>query len=347
VTALVTGGAGFIGCELVRQLIDTGEPVVTVDRLTYAGNLANLRDVMQNPLHRFERSDVCDTARMRELLLEHRPRAIFHLAAESHVDRSIDEPLAFVRTNVLGTASLLEAARDYAQGLDAGSRAGFRFVHVSTDEVYGALGPEGVFTEASPYAPSSPYSASKAGADHLARAWCRTYGVPVVVSNCSNNYGPCQHPEKLIPLMILNALEDRPLPVYGEGAQSRDWLHVSDHADALRLVAERGTPGETYLVGARNVWRNIDLVKLVCAELDLCRPAGAPHTRLIEFVPDRPGHDLRYAIEPTKIEQDLGWRARVAFEAGLAQTVRWYIDHRDWCAEVSRSYGRERLGRLK
>jgi len=344
-TVLVTGGAGFIGSELVRQLVSRGEMVINVDKLTYAGHLANVREVIDNPLHRFVQADVCEGLRMLELLREHQPRTIYHLAAESHVDRSIDGPADFVQTNVAGTAALLEAAREYGRSVEPAEWDRFRYIQVSTDEVYGELGADGAFTEASPYRPNSPYSATKAAGDHLARAWHRTYKLPVIVSNCSNNYGPYQHPEKLIPLVILNGLEGRPLPVYGTGLNVRDWLHVSDHAAALQRLAAQGRIGETYLIGARNERRNIDVVRAVCDALDRLHPGGAPHARLIEFVTDRPGHDARYAIDPTWIETSLGWRAAVDFRDGLFQTVSWYIGHRDWCAEVAGTYGRERLGR--
>jgi dTDP-glucose 4,6-dehydratase len=343
-TVFVTGGAGFIGSELVRQLIRAGERVVTIDKLTYAGNSENLREISDDPLHNFVRADICDTATLGTLFRGERPRAVYHLAAESHVDRSIDKPMAFIETNIVGTAYLLEASLGYWQGLSPSERESFRFLQVSTDEVYGELGASGLFSEASPYRPNSPYSASKAAADHLARAWHRTFGLPVVVSNCSNNYGPYQHPEKLLPLMTLNALEGRPLPVYGKGEHIRDWLHVADHAKALRLIVARGTVGETYLVGARNEWRNIDLVEALCAELDRQNPAGAPHARLVSFVVDRPGHDARYAIDTAKIEETLGWRPSIGFEQGLAETVAWYIANRDWCGKVSSTYQRQRLG---
>ncbi|MCW5752127.1 MAG: dTDP-glucose 4,6-dehydratase [Alphaproteobacteria bacterium] len=341
---LVTGGAGFIGSALVRALVADGERVVTLDKLTYAGSLENLRAVAGRPNHRFEAGDICDGELVRRLLAEERPRVIFHLAAESHVDRSIDRPMSFIETNVSGTAILLEAAHAYWRELDGVARGAFRFLMVSTDEVYGELGAEGLFREDDPYRPNSPYSASKAAADHLARAWGRTYGLPVLVTNCSNNYGPHQFPEKLIPLMVLNALDGKPLPVYGQGLQVRDWLHVDDHVAALRLVAAKGRVGETYLVGARNEWRNIDLVRRLCAELDRLHPAGAPHERLITFVADRPGHDARYAIDPGKIERELGFRPGVPFDDGLARTIAWYMTHRDWCEAVRPGAGRERLG---
>ncbi len=343
-TVLVTGGAGFIGSALVRALVADGESVVTVDKLTYAGNLANLASCVDAPHHVFIRADICDRAAMRATFAKHRPRAVFHLAAESHVDRSIDGPAAFVETNIAGTATLLETALDYWRGLDGAARAAFRFLQVSTDEVYGELGAVGQFSETSPYRPNSPYAATKAGADHLARAWHRTYGLPVLVSNCSNNYGPYQFPEKLIPLTLLNALSGRPLPVYGQGLNVRDWLHVEDHAAALRKIVAEGKTGETYLIGARAERRNIDLVRAICRLLDERRPEGAPHERLIAFVTDRPGHDARYAIDPGKIENELGWRPRYDPERGLAATVDWYIANLDWCRDATAIYRQERLG---
>lgn len=343
-TALVTGAAGFIGSALVRALIGAGERVVSLDKLTYAGNLDNLAAVTKNPLHRFVQADVVDRAALAAVFAEAKPVTVYHLAAESHVDRSIDGPAEFVRTNVEGTAALLDAALAHWRAMSEPARQSFRYLQVSTDEVYGELGAHGAFDETSPYRPSSPYAASKAAADHLARAWLRTYGLPVIVTNCSNNYGPYQFPEKLVPLMVLNGLEGKALPVYGKGEQLRDWLHVDDHAAALRVVAERGRIGETYLVGARNERRNIDLVQAICAALDRQHPAGAPHHRLIAFVADRPGHDARYAIDPAKIERELGWHARVAFETGLSETVAWYVANRDWCKRTHSAYGRERLG---
>jgi dTDP-glucose 4,6-dehydratase len=343
-TVLVTGGAGFIGSALVRRLVGAGERVVTVDKLTYAGNRDNIAVVEGNPLHTFIRADISDRGTMRAAFAQHRPDVIYHLAAETHVDRSIDAPAPFVETNVGGTAALLETALHYWRGLDAAGQAAFRFLHVSTDEVYGELGPTGAFEEQSPYRPSSPYAASKAGADHLARAWHRSYGLPVIVSNCSNNYGPYQFPEKLIPLTVVNALAGKPLPVYGQGANVRDWLHVDDHAAALMRIVAAGRPGETYLVGARAEMRNIDMVRALCRLLDARHPEGAPHDRLISFVADRPGHDARYAIDPGKIERELGWRASIDLESGLAATIDWYIANQDWCRRATAHYRQERLG---
>ena len=343
-TVIVTGGAGFIGSALVRALIRDGERVVTIDKLTYAGNLANLASVGGDPSHVFIRADICDRAAMAAAVAEHAPRAIYHLAAESHVDRSIDAPAAFIETNVVGTATLLEVALDHWRGLDSANRDAFRFLHVSTDEVYGELGPTGLFNETSRYRPNSPYSASKAGADHLARAWHRTYGLPVLVSNCSNNYGPYQFPEKLIPLTVLNALKGKDLPVYGQGANVRDWLHVDDHVAALRQIVTKGRVGETYLIGARAESRNLDMVQAICGLLDTRRPDGRPHARLITFVTDRPGHDVRYAIDPSKIESELGWRPHYDLAHGLAATVDWYIANQEWCDNAGAVYRQERLG---
>jgi dTDP-glucose 4,6-dehydratase len=345
---LVTGGMGFIGGALVRHLLtETGHTVVNVDRLTYAASPEALASFAGDPRHRFERADIGDAAAMAALFARHRPDAVVHLAAETHVDRSIDGPMSFVATNVVGTATLLEAARAYWSGLPSEARDRFRFHHVSTDEVFGALGPgDPPFTEASPYAPRSPYAASKAASDHLVRAWGETYGLPVIVSNTCNNYGPWQFPEKLIPLGIANALEGRPLPVYGRGEQVRDWLHVEDHACALRLVLERGRVHETYAIGAGEERRNLDVVRAICEALDELRPDPAgPHARLIAFVPDRPGHDFRYAIDPSKAKRELGWQPSLSFAEGLRRTVAWYLEHRDWWQGVrARRYGGERLG---
>jgi len=348
---LVTGGAGFIGSALIRHLITaTGHSAVNVDKLTYAGNLESLAEVAGAPRHAFEHLDICDAAGLDRVFAAHRPDAVMHLAAESHVDRSIDGPAAFVQTNLVGTYTLLEAARRYWSGLDAQARAAFRFHHISTDEVYGDLAQGGgCFVETTPYAPSSPYSASKAGSDHLVRAWHRTYGLPVLVTNCSNNYGPFHFPEKLIPLVILNALEGRPLPVYGQGLQVRDWLYVEDHARALLRVVESGTPGQTYNIGGHNEQRNIDVVHALCElleELAPDHPAGVARYRdLITHVADRPGHDLRYAIDAGKIGRELGWTPQETFASGLRKTVLWYLQHRDWCRRVQDgSYQRQRLG---
>jgi dTDP-glucose 4,6-dehydratase len=343
-TAVVTGGAGFIGSALVRALVGDGERVVTVDKLTYAGNLDNLAPVIDRPNHVFVRADICDRTAMAGVFRDYHPRIVFHLAAETHVDRSIDAPTVFIQTNVVGTATLLEAALDHWRALSSAGRAGFRFMHISTDEVYGEPGPTEYFGDGSPYRPNSPYSASKAGADHLVRAWFHTYGLPVLVSICSNNYGPYQFPEKLIPLMVLNGLADKPLPVYARGLNVRDWLHVDDHVTALRRIADRGRIGETYLIGARAKVRNIDLVHTICRLLDQQRPEGAPHSRLISFVIDRPGHDARYAIDPSKIECELKWRPRFNLGHGLSATVDWYISNREWCQRASAAYRQERLG---
>lgn len=346
-TILVTGGAGFIGSALVRMLVARNEAtVVTVDKLTYAGNLDSLAPVATSARHRFERVDICDEAELRRLFNEHRPSAVVHLAAESHVDRSIDGPAEFVRTNVIGTFTLLEEARRYWQALSPEGRADFRFLHVSTDEVFGSLGPEGHFREDTPYQPNSPYSASKAGSDHLVRAWHHTYGLPILTTNCSNNYGPYQFPEKLIPLVILNALEGKQLPIYGTGENVRDWLFVDDHAHALLTVLQHGLPGETYCVGGNSERRNVDVVRAICATLDELRPDQVgSYDRLIHFVTDRPGHDARYAIDAGKIERELGWTPKHDFEHGLRHTVQWYLDNRDWWARVrSGAYRGERLG---
>jgi dTDP-glucose 4,6-dehydratase len=345
-TAVVTGGAGFIGSALVRALVDGGERVVTVDKLTYAGNLDNLASVINHSNHVFICADICDGGAMAAVLRDHRPRTLYNLAAESHVDRSIDAPAIFIQTNVVGTATLLYASLDYWRTLGPADRAEFRFMQISTDEVYGELGPTEYFEDGNPYRPNSPYSASKAGADHLVRAWFHTYGLPVLVSNCSNNYGPYQFPEKLIPLMVLNGLVERPLPVYGQGLNIRDWLHVDDHVAALRRIVDRGRIGETYLIGARAEAQNIDLVRAICRLLDQRRPQGAPHARLISFVTDRPGHDARYAIDPSKIEDELEWRPRYDLDRGLSDTVDWYISNQQWCQRASVMYRQERLGML-
>jgi len=348
-TILLTGGAGFIGSALVRYLInDTQHRVVNVDKLTYAGNLDSLRSVADNPRYTLAVHDICDRAAMDALLQQHQPDAIMHLAAESHVDRSIDGPGDFIQTNIVGTYTLLEAARAYWQQLPASRQARFRFHHVSTDEVYGDLaGTTDLFTEQTPYAPSSPYSASKASSDHLVRAWQRTYGLPVLLSNCSNNYGPCHFPEKLIPHIILNAIHGKALPVYGDGSQVRDWLYVEDHARALYTVVSRGQVGETYNIGGLNEKRNIDVVRAICSLLDELHPQSpvTPHAELITFVADRPGHDLRYAIDASKIERELGWVPAHDFDTGLRSTVMWYLENQPWWQRVlDGDYRLQRLG---
>ncbi|QUE75830.1 dTDP-glucose 4,6-dehydratase [Stutzerimonas stutzeri] len=351
---LVTGGAGFIGSALIRHLIlDTEHSVLNLDKLTYAGNLESLAEVDTSDRYRFLQADIADRERVSEALLEFQPDAIMHLAAESHVDRSIDGPAEFIQTNIVGTYQLLEAARAYWQTLPVERREAFRFHHISTDEVYGDLhGVDDLFTETTPYAPSSPYSASKASSDHLVRAWQRTYGLPVLITNCSNNYGPYHFPEKLIPLVILNALDGKPLPVYGNGTQVRDWLFVEDHARALFKVVSEGKVGETYNIGGHNEQKNIDVVRGICAlleELAPQKPAGIERFEdLITFVKDRPGHDLRYAIDASKIERELGWVPQETFETGLRKTVQWYLNNLEWCRRVQDgSYQRERLGALE
>ena len=335
---LVTGGAGFIGANFVLDWLQgTDEPVLNLDKLTYAGNLENLASLEGDARHVFVQGDICDRALVEGLLQQYRPRAIVHFAAESHVDRSIPGPGEFMRTNVEGTFTLLEAARGYWSALEGAERAAFRFHHVSTDEVYGSLAPEAApFTETHPYEPNSPYSASKAASDHLVRAWHHTYGLPVLTSNCSNNYGPCHFPEKLIPLMIINALAGKPLPIYGDGQQVRDWLYVGDHCAAIRRILEAGKPGETYNVGGWNEMPNLEIVRQVCALLDELRPRadGVPYARQMTFVADRPGHDRRYAIDARKIERELGWRPAETFATGIRKTVQWYLDHPDWVARV-------------
>ncbi len=348
---LVTGGAGFIGSAVVRHLLqNTPHQVVNLDKLTYAGNLQSLPGASEHPAYRFEQVDICDAEGVARVLAEHRPDAVMHLAAESHVDRSIDGPAAFIQTNIIGTYSLLEACRQYWLGLCEEARSRFRFHHISTDEVYGDLeGTTELFTEQTPYSPSSPYSASKASSDHLVRAWQRTYGLPVLITNCSNNYGPYHFPEKLIPHMILNALAGKPLPVYGDGAQIRDWLYVEDHARALVEVLTRGQPGATYNIGGHNEKRNLQVVETLCTLLDELvteKPAGISRfAELITFVQDRPGHDRRYAIDAGKIERELGWRPQETFESGLRKTVQWYLDNRSWWQNVlSGTYQLNRLG---
>ena len=325
---LVTGGAGFIGSAVVRLAVGRGHEVVNLDALTYAANLENVAGVADSPLYAFKRADIRDRAALDRVFGRHKPDAVMHLAAESHVDRSIDGPGAFIETNVTGTYNLLEAARAY--WTRQGRPEGFRFHHISTDEVFGSLGETGQFTEDTPYDPRSPYSASKAASDHLVRAWHETYALPVVLTNCSNNYGPFHFPEKLVPVVILNALHGREIPVYGDGGNVRDWLYVEDHADALLLCLEKGAVGRSYNIGGENEARNIDLVRTICAHLDELRPEGAPHDRLIRFVTDRPGHDRRYAIDPTRIRTELGWRPSVTVEEGLKRTVEWYLQNEAW-----------------
>lgn len=325
---LVTGGAGFIGSAVVRLAVSRGLEVVNVDALTYAACLDNVASVADSPLYAFEKADICDREAMDRILAAHKPDAIMHLAAESHVDRSIDGPGAFIQTNITGTYTLLEAARAYWEG--AGKPEGFRFHHISTDEVFGTLGAEGQFTEDTPYAPNSPYSASKAASDHLVRAWAETYGLPVVMTNCSNNYGPFHFPEKLVPVVILKALAGEKIPVYGTGENVRDWLYVEDHADALLCVLQNGELDRSYNIGGENEATNLDLVKMICGVLDERRPDGAPHAELITFVADRPGHDLRYAIDPTRIRTELNWRPSLTVDEGIAKTVDWYLENQDW-----------------
>ncbi|MEQ1533679.1 MAG: dTDP-glucose 4,6-dehydratase [Sideroxydans sp.] len=335
-TLLITGGAGFIGSAVVRQLInDTQYKVVNVDKLTYAGNLQSLISVSTHPRYKFEQVDICDAAEVARVFREHQPDAVMHLAAESHVDRSITGPADFIQTNIVGTYTLLEAARAHWNSLEGERKANFRFHHISTDEVYGSLGDEGFFTEETAYEPNSPYSASKASSDHLVRAWHHTYGLPVVTTNCSNNYGPYHFPEKLIPLVILNAVNGKPLPIYGKGDNIRDWLYVDDHARALRTVLETGKLGETYNIGGWNEKTNLEVVQAICALLDELHPQGAPHAKLITYVADRAGHDKRYAIDATKIAADLGWKPQETFETGLRKTVAWYLTNTDWIKGVT------------
>ncbi len=333
---LITGGAGFIGSAVVRQFInDTDCSVVNVDKLTYAGNLQSLVSISDDPRYRFEQVDICDAAEIARVFREHQPDAVMHLAAESHVDRSISGPAAFIQTNIVGTYTLLEAARNYWNDMNSARKASFRFHHISTDEVYGSLGDSGFFTEATAYEPNSPYSASKASSDHLVRAWHHTFGLPVVTTNCSNNYGPFHFPEKLIPLVILNAVNGKPLPIYGKGDNIRDWLYVDDHARALRLVLERGKLGETYNIGGWNEKTNLEVVQAICTLLGELHPQGAPHDKLITYVADRPGHDKRYAIDANKIAHDLGWKPQETFETGLRKTIEWYLHNTDWVRGVT------------
>ncbi|MFW2161318.1 dTDP-glucose 4,6-dehydratase [Acinetobacter beijerinckii] len=346
---LITGGAGFIGSAVVRHIIkNTNDEVLNLDKLTYAGNLESLKEIDQNPRYQFQQVDICDSSKLEQIFEHFQPDAIMHLAAESHVDRSIDGPSAFIQTNIVGTYILLEAARKYWQALEDNKKANFRFHHISTDEVYGDLdGTTDLFTEVTPYAPSSPYSASKASSDHLVRAWQRTYGLPTIVTNCSNNYGPYHFPEKLIPLVILNALDGKALPIYGTGNQIRDWLFVEDHARALYQVITQGTVGETYNIGGHNEKQNLEVVKTICKILDELRPQNnsQSYKSLITFVKDRPGHDLRYAIDAAKIEHELGWKPKETFETGIRKTVEWYLNNLEWCRHVQDgSYQRERLG---
>ena len=353
---LVTGGCGFIGSNFVHQQINKiDNTILNFDKLTYAGNPDNLASIEQNPRYSFVQGDICDTALVSETISQFQPDAIVHFAAESHVDRSIDGPMAFVETNVIGTAVLLGASLKYWQGRwqnEDGRRQksegnGFRFLHVSTDEVYGSLGDEGFFTESTAYDPSSPYSASKAGSDHLVRAWYRTYGFPALITNCSNNYGPYQFPEKLIPLMIANCVDEKPLPVYGEGLNVRDWLFVEDHCDAIYEVLQYGKIGDTYNIGGRNEIRNIDIVNAICSILDELKPRSnnQPYSEFITYVTDRPGHDFRYAIDASKIKNDLGWTPKETFNTGIRKTIQWYLDHEDWWRKIQDgTYNQERLG---
>jgi len=354
---LVTGGAGFIGSAVIRHIIEnTQDLVVNLDKLTYAGNLESIKAVSKSPRYAFEQVDICDSAELKRVFAQHQPDAVMHLAAESHVDRSIDGPAAFIETNIIGTYTLLEAARSYWNGLETTRKQGFRFHHISTDEVYGDLeGPEDLFTEETSYAPSSPYSASKASSDHLVRAWLRTYGLPTIITNCSNNYGPYHFPEKLIPLVILNALEGKDLPIYGKGEQIRDWLYVEDHARALYKVVTQGVIGETYNIGGHNEKQNIEVVHTICELLEELVPQN-PHSRegqsnshgfkgLITYVKDRPGHDIRYAIDASKIEKELGWAPKESFESGIRKAVKWYLANNEWVTHIQDgSYHRERLG---
>jgi dTDP-glucose 4,6-dehydratase len=341
---LVSGGAGFIGSAVVRLAVARGHEVVNLDALTYAACLENVASVSASPLYSFEQADIRDLPALEAIFHKHQPDAVMHLAAESHVDRSIDGPQAFIETNVMGTYNMLQAARQYWEAL--GKPGAFRFHHISTDEVFGSLGATGQFTEETPYDPRSPYSASKASSDHLVRAWAETYGLPVVLTNCSNNYGPFHFPEKLIPVVILSALAGKPIPIYGKGENVRDWLYVEDHADALLLVLEKGALGRSYNIGGENERSNLELVQTICAILDALKPAAAPYADLIEFVSDRPGHDLRYAIDPTRIREELGWRPSVTVEEGLEKTVRWYLENEEWWQPLlTRAGVGERLGR--
>ena len=343
---LVTGGAGFIGSAVSRRLIErTQDRVLVFDKLTYAGNLASLQPVGESERFSFIQGDICDRLAVEKALSDFQPDVVMHLAAESHVDRSIDGPAAFIETNLVGTFTMLDVSLSYWRKLASERAKNFKFMHISTDEVFGSLGDEGFFREDTPYAPTSPYSASKAGSDHLVRAWGHTYGLPVIITNCSNNYGPYHFPEKLIPLMIINAIEGKPLPVYGRGENIRDWLYVEDHAAALLLVAREGVVGQSYNVGGNNEWRNLDVVHAICDLMNEFMPRAGGYRDLISYVTDRPGHDLRYAIDSQKIQRELGWRPQEQFETGLRKTVKWYLDNRDWWEAVrSGSYRGERLG---
>jgi dTDP-glucose 4,6-dehydratase len=345
---LITGGAGFIGSAVVRRAVADGHAVVNLDALTYSANLDNVAGVASSPLYAFEQADICDAAKVAAIFARHQPDAVMHLAAESHNDRAIEGPLDFVRTNVMGAAVMLEAARTHWNALPAHKKAAFRFHHISTDEVFGALGEDGQFTEETPYDPNSPYSASKAGADHLVRAWGRTYGLPVVLTNCANNYGPFQFPEKLIPTVISRALEGKSIPVYGDGRQVRDWLHVDDHAEALLLVLQKGRCDETYCIGGDSTKRNIEVIRMVCEHLDRLAPANTAHAEKIAFVTDRPGHDFRYSIDASKLKAELGWEPRMPLLEGLEDTVRWYVENPDWVDGIrQRGFRSERIGLVK
>ena len=345
---LVTGGAGFIGSNFVlKQLNETTNQILNIDKLTYAGNPENLLSIVGNSRHQFVQGDICDKEFVSKSINDFKPDAVVHFAAESHVDRSIDGPSEFIQTNIVGTSVLLEEALQYYRGLSSEGKSGFRFLHVSTDEVYGSLGDSGYFTETTSYDPSSPYSASKAASDHLVRAWQRSFDLPTLITNCSNNYGPFQFPEKLIPLMIIKALAEKPLPVYGQGLNVRDWLYVADHCDAINVVLAKGQPGETYNIGGNNEQKNIDIVKQICAILDKLRPRrnGKTYAELISFVTDRPGHDLRYAIDASKIKSELNWEPKVSFEQGLKVTIAWYLDHPNWVNNIqNNTYQQQRLG---
>lgn len=345
---IITGGAGFIGSTLIRHIIkNTNHQVVNVDKLTYAGHLESLEEITKSERYSFEKVDICDSKEIKRIFQQYKPDAIMHLAAESHVDRSIDGSAEFIRTNIVGTHTLLEEAKEYWKSLEGESKKNFRFLHISTDEVYGALGDTGFFTEDTPYDPRSPYSSSKASSDHLVRAWFHTYGLPTLITNCSNNYGPYQFPEKLIPVVILKALQGKEIPVYGKGENVRDWLYVDDHAKALLTVLLNGKPGETYNVGGHNEKKNIDVVNTICSTLDKLspKPNGESYKSQITFVTDRPGHDFRYAIDASKIDNELGWKPEETFESGMLKTIQWYIENISWCEAVTKNnYGLERLG---